>query len=183
MSLTDKILKCLPQTQCKLCEYDGCRPYAEAIAKNEVTIDRCAPGGEETLDALAKVMQISPEPYRQQVISQYKTPSIVSIDTNACIGCTKCIPACPVGAIAGGPKHLHQIIDHLCTGCDLCIPTCPVDCIHPQACEPAPKDKQPYYLEAHDQTLAIFKERLEAKKKRYERKKKMSADLLKRIQS
>ena len=46
-----------------------------------------------------------------------------------CIGCTKCIQACPVDAIIGGAKLMHTIIADLCTGCELCIPPCPMDCI------------------------------------------------------
>lgn len=46
-----------------------------------------------------------------------------------CIGCTKCIQACPVDAIVGGAKYMHTVIADLCTGCELCIPPCPVDCI------------------------------------------------------
>ena len=46
-----------------------------------------------------------------------------------CIGCTKCIPACPVDAIVGTGKHMHTIFTDLCTGCELCLPPCPVDCI------------------------------------------------------
>ncbi len=57
-------------------------------------------------------------------------PAIVAVVIEAdCIGCTKCIQACPVDAIIGGAKHMHVVIDPLCTGCELCVPACPVDCI------------------------------------------------------
>ncbi len=46
-----------------------------------------------------------------------------------CIGCVKCIHACPVDAIVGAAKQIHTVISNDCTGCDLCIPACPVDCI------------------------------------------------------
>jgi electron transport complex protein RnfB len=49
-----------------------------------------------------------------------------------CIGCTKCIQACPVDAIVGAAKHMHTVMEALCTGCELCIPPCPVDCIRMQ---------------------------------------------------
>ena len=51
------------------------------------------------------------------------------IDESTCIGCTLCIQACPVDAIAGAAKQLHTVIASECTGCELCIPPCPVDCI------------------------------------------------------
>jgi electron transport complex protein RnfB len=57
------------------------------------------------------------------------TQMIAWIDEPACIGCTKCIQACPVDAIVGASRHMHTVIASDCTGCELCIPPCPVDCI------------------------------------------------------
>lgn len=119
----------LPQTQCGLCEYDGCRPYATAIAHNEASIDRCAPGGVATLKALAQALAIDPEPYVDVVQQRYRPPMIAQIQEDACIGCTKCISACPTDAIIGSAKRMHTVITEACTGCELCIPPCPVDCI------------------------------------------------------
>lgn len=58
-----------------------------------------------------------------------KMHNIAIIDEAVCIGCGKCLPACPVDAIIGAPKYLHTIIQDECTGCGLCIAPCPVDCI------------------------------------------------------
>lgn len=63
---------------------------------------------------------------------------LARIDASLCIGCTKCIQACPVDAIAGATKRLHAVIPELCTGCDLCVAPCPVDCIEMVAPQPAP---------------------------------------------
>jgi electron transport complex protein RnfB len=57
------------------------------------------------------------------------TPSVAVIDEAACIGCTKCIQACPVDAIVGASKFMHTVLPDLCTGCALCVAPCPVDCI------------------------------------------------------
>ncbi len=46
-----------------------------------------------------------------------------------CIGCAKCIEACPVDAILGSNKQMHTVIADECIGCKLCLPPCPVDCI------------------------------------------------------
>ncbi len=56
-------------------------------------------------------------------------PVLASIDEDVCIGCTKCIQACPVDAIVGAAKRMHAVIAAECTGCGLCLPPCPVDCI------------------------------------------------------
>ena len=58
-----------------------------------------------------------------------KRTAVALIDEARCIGCTRCIDACPVDAIAGAQGFMHAIIAAYCTGCELCLPPCPVDCI------------------------------------------------------
>jgi electron transport complex protein RnfB len=118
----------LPQTQCTKCGFDGCRPYAEAIVAGEADIDQCPPGGDATIAALAKVLGRAPKPLNPEN-GPYRAPQAAVIDEAICIGCTKCIQACPVDAIVGASKRMHTIIASWCTGCELCIPPCPVDCI------------------------------------------------------
>ena len=118
----------LPQTQCRQCGYAGCRPYAEAIAAGRAGINQCPPGGEETIQALAQLLGIPVEPL-DPAFGVTKPPLVAMIDETICIGCTLCIQACPVDAIAGAPRLMHTVIAAECTGCELCIPPCPVDCI------------------------------------------------------
>ena len=54
---------------------------------------------------------------------------IAKIREHECIGCTKCISACPVDAIIGTGKFMHTVIESECIGCELCVKPCPVDCI------------------------------------------------------
>ena len=122
----------LPQTQCGQCGYPGCRPYAEAVAGGEA-INRCAPGGEATVKALATLLHV-PVP---ALATPAHPPKLVAFIREAeCIGCTKCIQACPVDAIVGAAKLMHTVIADECTGCDLCVEPCPVDCIE---LHPAPR--------------------------------------------
>lgn len=127
--VVDQIDALLPQTQCGQCTYPGCRPYAEAIAKDEADINQCPPGGEATILALADLLGKDPKPLNAEH-GEHAEKTVVFIDENVCIGCTLCIQACPVDAILGAAKLMHTVITEECTGCDLCIPPCPVDCIH-----------------------------------------------------
>ncbi|ALO46352.1 RnfABCDGE type electron transport complex subunit B [Pseudohongiella spirulinae] len=117
----------LPQTQCTKCGFDGCRPYAEAIAAGEL-INRCPPGGPQTIERLAAVTGQSVRPLNPEV-GQHVPQQLAVIREDECIGCTKCIQACPVDAIVGAAKLMHTVIADECTGCDLCLEPCPVDCI------------------------------------------------------
>lgn len=125
----DAIDAILPQTQCGECGYSGCRPYAEALARQAASIDHCPPGGVETVKALGALLNIDPAPYLEAVAQATRPPAVAVIREAECIGCTKCIQACPVDAIIGTAKHMHVVIPHECTGCGLCVAPCPVDCI------------------------------------------------------
>lgn len=126
--IADQIESLLPQTQCGQCDFAGCRPYAEAIADNTSEINRCVPGGEATIQELATLLDQDPLPLNEEAAKE-KIPVVAFIIEEQCIGCTKCIQACPVDAILGCAKHMHTVIAAECTGCELCLPPCPVDCI------------------------------------------------------
>lgn len=127
--IVDKVDAILPQTQCGQCGFAGCRPYAEAIASGEADINRCPPGGETVILALADLLGVDAKPLDEEV-GEEKTRMVAFIDEPICIGCTLCLQACPVDAIAGAAKQMHTIIESECTGCELCVEPCPVDCIH-----------------------------------------------------
>jgi electron transport complex protein RnfB len=118
----------LPQTQCTRCGYTGCRPYAEAIAAGEAGINQCPPGGQATIEALAQLTGRAALPLNPATGVE-KPREVAFILEEHCIGCTKCLPACPVDAILGANKRMHTVIAIECTGCELCIAPCPVDCI------------------------------------------------------
>jgi len=127
--LVDQVDNLLPQTQCGQCSYAGCRPYAEAIANGEAPINKCPPGGESTILALADLLDVEPMELDEEAGVELDMPNVAVIIEEDCIGCTLCIQACPVDAIVGAAKLMHTVIEDECTGCDLCLPPCPVDCI------------------------------------------------------
>lgn len=125
--IVDQIDSLLPQTQCGQCGHPGCKPYAQAIANGE-SINRCPPGGEATIKALADLLDVEAIPLDAEH-GHEAVRTIAYIREDECIGCTKCIQACPVDAILGAAKQMHTVIVDECTGCDLCVEPCPVDCI------------------------------------------------------
>ncbi len=148
-NLAKRLDALLPQTQCQRCGFAGCRPYANAIASDEADINRCPPGGPDTIAALARVLGRAAKPLDTQCGEH--TPSLRAlIDEDLCIGCTKCIQACPVDAILGAAKQMHTVIADECTGCELCVPPCPVDCIamHPVGADALPTTNSAFRLKA-----------------------------------
>lgn len=130
--IVDQINAILPQTQCGQCGHPGCRPYAEAIANEGEAINKCPPGGQAGVQALADLLDVEAIPLDEEH-GEESVKQVAFIREAECIGCTKCIQACPVDAILGAAKHMHTVIASECTGCDLCVEPCPVDCIemHP----------------------------------------------------
>lgn len=128
MATADDIDAVLPQTQCTRCGHSGCRPYAQAIATGEADINQCPPGGVATISALAHLLD-RPELPLNPANGSETPPLVAQIEEDACIGCARCLPPCPVDAILGAPKQMHTVILALCTGCELCVAPCPVDCI------------------------------------------------------
>ncbi len=127
-ALADRIDALLPQTQCTKCGYDGCRPYAEAIATVCADINQCPPGG---ATGIARLSQLTGRPAAplNPVNGIEQSLRVAVIDERLCIGCTLCIQACPVDAIVGAARRMHSVIPDWCNGCDLCIAPCPMDCI------------------------------------------------------
>lgn len=125
--LVEKVNDLLPQTQCAQCGFPGCRPYAQGIVDAGAEINLCPPGGQETVERLAKLLGKEVLPLAESVL-----PSVAVIDETACIGCVHCRNACPVDAIVGAHQLMHTVIESECTGCELCVAPCPVDCISMQ---------------------------------------------------
>jgi electron transport complex protein RnfB len=148
-TLIDQLDACLPQTQCTRCGYPDCRAYATALAAGECELNRCPPGGDETIAALADVLTRARLPLDASCGAH--TPRVLAvIDEPHCIGCRKCIDACPVDAIVGARRLMHSVLAAECNGCGLCLPPCPVDCIvlNPVTVECDPQSLWPDYTRA-----------------------------------
>lgn len=126
--IVDQIDAILPQTQCGQCGYPGCRPYAQAISEGDA-INKCPPGGQSTIQEIANLLDVPAPELDEEHGQEADVKKVAVIREDECIGCTKCIQACPVDAIVGAAKFMHTVVASECTGCDLCVEPCPVDCI------------------------------------------------------
>jgi electron transport complex protein RnfB len=137
--LAARIDDLLPQTQCTRCGYAGCRPYAKAVAAGEAQINQCPPGGQATIDALARLLDratLALNPAN----GVEAPPQVAFIDESRCIGCARCLAPCPVDAIVGAAKYIHTVLEDDCTGCELCLAPCPVDCIEMRPASSVPNN-------------------------------------------
>jgi len=137
--LVEQIDELLPQTQCGQCGYPGCKPYAQAIVNGDA-INKCPPGGQQTINELSKLLDVETPSLDEEHGEEAEAKKVAYIREDECIGCTKCIQACPVDAIVGAAKYMHTVIIDECTGCDLCVEPCPVDCIDMLPVEQTLKD-------------------------------------------
>src|SRR5690625_3530890 len=172
----------LPQTQCGQCDFEGCRPYARALAAGEADVDRCPPGGDATAAALARLLGRPAKPVDSARGGPKLLATVAWVDEERCIGCTRCIQDCPVDAILGAAKLMHTVIADECTGCELCLPPCPVDCIHMRAIPAAPAAKarlQPPWRFVPERDLSnahAARDRFEFREQRLERERRERAE-------
>lgn len=164
----------LPQTQCGECGYQGCLPYAQALAQGSAPIDRCPPGGVSTMTALGLLLDIDISPYLTSVMEKERPPSLAIIRETECIGCTKCIQACPVDAIIGSGKLMHSVLNHECTGCGLCVEPCPVDCIDIVTQPTATYDHDLARQRFHDKQVRLLRDEQD-KQQMYREKRRLAA--------
>ena len=184
-SLIGQIDAVLPQTQCTQCDFDGCRPYAEAIVSGEAEINQCPPGGQNGVNALAEILGREALPLNE-AHGETKPRRVALVDEKVCIGCTLCIQACPVDAFVGSSKVMTQVIAKECTGCDLCLPVCPVDCIdmvEPELIDKSDNTQQKEAInDKQERERAIrdnWRNRFEFHQSRIERNKRERDELLK----
>lgn len=165
-NLANQIDALLPQTQCQRCGYTGCAPYAQAIQAGETDINRCPPGGEQTIAKLAHLTGKPAKPLAPEC-GNADERKVAFIREDECIGCTKCIQVCPVDAILGAAKQMHTVLANECTGCELCVPACPVDCIDlPTAAVDEGQPQWPPYSELDAQRADLARTRTQSRNTR-----------------
>ncbi len=165
--MIEQINAILPQTQCRQCGFKGCRPYAEAIASGGADINQCPPGGDAGIEQLAKLLSVPVKPLNA-TFGEHKPKQVAFIIEEDCIGCVKCVAACPVDAILGAAKFMHTVIASECTGCELCVSPCPVDCIEMLEVEPIVETELDFFKTQKYANAQIARSRFEAKNLRIE---------------
>ena len=144
----EQIHEALPQIDCGACGFAGCASYAKAVSQKPDLIGKCAPGGAETSDKIAEILNLqvsdSAAPKRPIVHCRSHTDdktyyaeyqgilsctaanalSPVQACKFGCLGFGDCVSACKFDAL--------DIIDDLatvdyekCTGCTACSKACP----------------------------------------------------------
>ena len=107
--LAARLHAALPQTQCTRCGYPDCAAYAQAIAGEQASINRCPPGGAQGVQRLADLTGL-PVLALDPAHGTEGPRTVAVIDEAWCIGCTLCIKACPTDAIVGSNKRMHTVI-------------------------------------------------------------------------
>lgn len=113
----------LPGSQCGQCGFVGCAQAAAALAKGEAPVTLCPPGGKATVEALAAKLGVKVD--LSTVVDA--GPQLAQVSEEICIGCCKCLKACPTDAIVGAAKQIHNVIRDACTGCSACVNACPTE--------------------------------------------------------
>ena len=122
--LVTEVENMLPQSQCGQCGFPGCSPAAKAVVEGKVSINFCPPGGQPLVENLAELLGIDPNS-----VGEVAAPLLAVIDEALCVGCTKCMKACPTDAVVGANGQIHMVLQAACTGCKKCEEVCPENCI------------------------------------------------------
>ena len=70
----------------------------QKLSPNGDVITKCIPGGRPTVIKIAELLGV--EPPETEDLAEDPAPKVAFIHEDMCIGCTKCIQACPVDAIS-----------------------------------------------------------------------------------
>ena len=113
------------------------------------------------MSRLADLLRVESKPLDQRY-GNARPGHLAVIDESVCIGCTLCLPPCPVDAIVGAAKQAHTVLASVCTGCGLCVEPCPVDCIRMMPSTSALRDWKWSYPSGAPSSAALLSSQSEA---------------------
>ena len=143
----EPLTECLPGANCGGCGYSGCGGYAQAVLDGTAPIGKCASGGQEAADAIAKIMGVASEKVTRKVafvrcsgtsakmkgeyegIQDCLAASKVAgrgplICKFGCLGFGNCTKACQYDAIHV-VNGVAKVDEEKCKGCMACAAACP----------------------------------------------------------
>ncbi len=118
--IVDEVTAMLPGSNCGQCGQLGCSAAAEAMIEGRIPVTCCPPGGKSLAEELGRKLGVSVD-----LSGMDGPPKLAVVREETCIGCVKCLRACPTDAIVGAPKQIHVVMQNACTGCGACVDVCP----------------------------------------------------------
>ena len=144
----EQIHAALPNLDCGACGFAGCGQYAKAVLEDPELLGKCAPGGQESTEAIAKILNLqisdSGAPKRpivhcrahttdknaygkyQGILSCTAANALPNVQACkfGCLGFGDCVSACRFDAISI-VDGLATVDYEKCTGCAACSRDCP----------------------------------------------------------
>ena len=144
-----ELREALPGVNCGACGYVGCDAYAEAVAASETEINRCIPGGQSTVAALAAIMGVEAGDSGMTMVARVRCQGDCKLAKEkyiytglddcfaaaqvfdghkacsfGCLGHGNCRRACPFNAI-DIVDGIAVIREEACRACRRCVAACP----------------------------------------------------------
>ena len=147
----DEVEGLLPGSNCGACGQAGCRAFAQAVIRGDVTPAECTVMGDEERQDVAAYLGVDAGEANRRVArllcaggsdvavqrAEYlgieSCAAAVAVGgggkgcTWGCVGLADCAVACDFDAIVMNDHGLPVVIPELCTACGDCVDACPLD--------------------------------------------------------
>lgn len=148
----ERVIGQLPGINCGACGFASCRVLAEEVVAENVSVNSCVVGGDDTVQKIAEILGVESEAVQKKVaflqcgarqgqrkekanyrgVENCQAADIVMggelVCAYGCFGYGDCQAACPFDAISI-KEGLPKIDVVRCTGCGNCVKACPRDLI------------------------------------------------------